>query len=82
MLGSGTVALTYTNSTGGTDQITVEVPWSLEFKVKRGTFLYLSAQKQQRAGVIEATLSIDGIAIKTAKADSEYGVASVTGSIK
>ncbi len=44
--GGGLATLTYRNASGGTDQITVELPWSMTFYSTGGKSLYLSGQKK------------------------------------
>jgi len=39
-------SLTYRNASGGTEQATVQLPWSMTFSGTTGQVLYLSAQKQ------------------------------------
>jgi len=75
--------LTYRNESGGTEQKTVSLPWTLKLRPKRGTFLYLSAQKSQRSDydTIQATIYVDGHAIQTARSNSLYGIASVSGTV-
>jgi hypothetical protein len=51
VLGTGSASLTYRNASGGTDQTTVRLPWSVTFQAATRQFLYLSAQKQAPARV-------------------------------
>lgn len=44
--GGGLAFLTYRNASGGTEQMTVDLPWKLKFQAVTGDFLYVSAQKQ------------------------------------
>lgn len=77
--GVGQAMVTYTNQTGGTDQMLVSVPWAYEFVAAPGAFLYISAQKQQEYGVIGVQIVVDGIPIQNATASAQYGVASANG---
>lgn len=79
--GPGTVGLTFKNESGGTEQRTVSLPWSLEFGAGRGAFLYVSAQKQQKDGTIRAEIHLNGSLLQQAESDSAYGIASVNGMV-
>jgi len=79
--GTGSAALTYRNESGGTEQRTVSLPWEITFTRHSRDFLYLSAQKQGQSGAIEAVISVDGRAIQRAESTSDYGIASVSGSV-
>jgi hypothetical protein len=81
VMGSGIAGLTFRNSSGGTEQNTVSLPWTLEFAARRGAFLYVSAQKQQKYGSIHAEIHVDGRSIQEADSDSAYGIAAVHGSV-
>src|SRR5271169_4761015 len=52
--GEGRAALTFRNESGGTEQKTVVLPWTLELRVQHRAFLYVSAQKQGESGTIRA----------------------------
>jgi hypothetical protein len=74
-------SLTYQNATGGTDQITVKLPWELTFTGQQGQFAYLSAQNTEDWGSIECTILLDGIPVRRANANTPYGIASVSGTV-
>lgn len=79
----GEAFVTYENDQGGTEQAEVRVvragAWEKTlFSVKRGAFLYLSAQNQGR-GDIRATISVDGHVWKTSRSTGAYAIASCSG---
>jgi len=73
-------SLTY-ETASGTEQRTVTLPWETAFDVKRGQFVYLSAQNETDRGSVTAEIIIDGSSWKTATSTSEYGIANVSGSV-
>lgn len=79
--GSGNVGLTFINESGGTEQKTVALPWTLEIRSKPGAFLHISAQKKQEDGTIVAGIYVDGTPIQKAESNSAYGIASVNGRV-
>ena len=79
--GTGRASLTYRNASGGTDQMTVKLPWTLTFAGQQKQFVYLSAQNTDDWGKIEATIYLNDIPVQRAVSDSPYGIASVSGSI-
>ena len=76
--GKGVASLTYRNQTGGTEQHTVELPWTLEFDGRYGEFLYLSAQNKSNEGAIVASIIINGRIVKDAISTGDYGIATVS----
>ncbi len=79
--GNGQASLTLQNASGGTQQITVSLPWSYTFTAGEGQFVYLSAQKAQSSGVIETTIYLDDVPVKRAASNSAYGIATVSGRV-
>jgi hypothetical protein len=79
--GSGRASLTYRNESGGTEQVTVSLPWNLTFTGAVKQFVYLSAQKTGRDGSIECTIYLDDVPVKRASSNSPFGIASVSGTI-
>jgi hypothetical protein len=79
VLGDGTADLTYENKSGGTEQITVNLPWSLNINpVVRGQYLYISAQING-TGNVSCYILIDGITFKSSKSSGEYVIATCDG---
>ncbi len=74
-------ALTYRNASGGTEQVTVSLPWDLSFSAQIKQFVYLSARKTESAGTIECTIYLDGFPVKKATANSPFGIATVSGTV-
>lgn len=79
--GTGQASLTYRNASGGTEQITVSLPWSATFTAQARQFVYLSAQKKQSFGTLETTIYLDDVPVKRAASDSPYGIATVSGTV-
>jgi len=72
-------SLTYKNATGGTEQANVDLPWTLRFDAESGSSVYLSAQKRDEFGKLEAKIYIDGDLLQKADSSSPYAIASVSG---
>ncbi len=79
--GASRASLTYRNASGGTDQMTVKLPWTLTFTGQPRQFVYLSAQNTEDWGKIESTIYLDDIPVQRAVSNSPYGIASVSGTI-
>jgi hypothetical protein len=78
---TGTVrgaSLTYVNESGGTEQRTVSVPLTLEFRRAPGTSVYLSAQKQEEYGSVHVSIYVDGALLQEAESNEEYGIATAS----
>jgi hypothetical protein len=73
-------SVTIENESGGSEQHSVSVPWTKEFKAREGQFLYLSAQNQGW-GVLEATIYVDGQPLQRAETTDQFGIASASGSV-
>lgn len=76
--GSSRASLTYTNSTGGTEQHEVQLPWTITFDGNYGEHLYLSAQDKGYNGMIVTSISINGRIVKDATSTERYGIATVS----
>lgn len=74
-------SLTIENDSGGTSQIDVRVPWTTEFPVDRGDFVYLSAQNSSDGGTITCALLLDGAEVQHAESNTAYGIASCSGRV-
>lgn len=72
-------SVTYRNVSGGTEQKTVTIPWTLTMAPRAGAFLYISAQKQESYGTVTVTVYSGGDKLQTAESNSAYGVASASG---
>lgn len=75
--GSGSASLTYENESGGTEQHTVRLPWTLTFEGRSGEYLYLSAQGQEYAS-LTTSISVDGRVVKDASSSGDYSIATVS----
>ena len=74
-------SITIANESGGTEQHVVPVPWKKQFHATHGKFVYLSAQNQD-SGRLEAEISVDGLVLQRAVTTEQYGIASVSGSVR
>lgn len=74
-------SITIQNSSGGTEQREVRVPWSTSFHAKPGQFVYLSAQNKSEYGTVDARIELNGKTVQSASSNEEYGIASVSGSL-
>ena len=71
--------VTYSNRTGGTQQEEVQLPWSQAFQGIQGNSLYISAQNRDDvAGTIVVTISVDGITKKVSQSSGLYVIASTS----
>lgn len=77
--GGGQVSLTYHNASGGTEQNTVSVPWELDFQAPIGTFVSLSAQKEDDSGRVIAKIYVNGDLLQQAGSSMPFGIVSVSG---
>jgi hypothetical protein len=82
---TGTVhgaSLAYLNSSGGTEQQTVNLPWQLAFDAPVGTIVYLSAQKEAEWGNVKAEIYEETELLQSAESTSPYGLATVGGEVR
>lgn len=77
-----TANITYTNASGGTEQRSVRLPWSLAMEKPAGSFLYAAAQKQDEDGSIQAVIYVDGQIVQQAQSDTAYGIATASGRVR
>jgi hypothetical protein len=82
--GPGAADITYNNEDGGVEQRLVRAPreakdaviWSKSFKVRPGTFLYISAQNHNRSGYVTTYILINGEPRKTSTSAGAFVIAS------
>jgi hypothetical protein len=75
-------SLTYQNESGGTDQIVVRLPWTLELKDQKARrFAYLSAQKKETYSLIHVAIFVDGQLLQQANATGDFGIATASGQV-
>lgn len=79
-LSTSSASLTYENSTGGTSQETVNLPWSKTMTFKRDAFLYISAQNKSNIGTVTVSIKANNITIKTSTSNGAYAIATASGS--
>ena len=77
---TNSASLTYANSQGGTVQQTVAVPWSIQYTMRAGDFLYISAQNQNDVGSVTSEIRINGYPFKTTTSNGAYVIATASGS--
>jgi hypothetical protein len=73
-------SLTYNNSQGGTAQQTVNLPWQTQFTMKKGDFLYISAQNQADVGSVVSEIKVDGNVFKSTISSGAFVIATASGS--
>lgn len=73
--------VTYSNSTGGTEQKNVIFPGSIKYPFfPVGGFMYISAQNQTSSGSISVEIKVNDVHYKSATSTSAYGIATTSGS--
>ena len=73
-------SLTISNTTGDSEQFTVNVPWDRRIGcMPDGSFLYVSAQNDTDSGSVSCEIVVDGVAVKTATSAGAYVIASCSG---
>jgi hypothetical protein len=78
--GDGSADLTITNASGGTEQKTVNLPYSEQLNPPPDGLLYLSAQLNG-SGSISCKISFGGQVVQQASSQGDYVIASCSGSI-
>lgn len=78
---TGNVDITLTNASGGTEQINVKPPWSVEFAGSAGRALYVSGQNKWDAGTVTCEILVGGQIVQTATSNTPFGVATCSGRI-
>jgi hypothetical protein len=73
-------SLTYNNEQGGTEQTEIAIPWEKQFTVKRGEFLYISAQNEGETGSVTCEIWVDGNKWRESTSSGAYKIASCSGS--
>lgn len=74
-------SLTYTNGSNGTEQRTVDLPWSASFEGTPGQHIYLSAQNQEDTGSVRVTISVNGREVKRSDSSGAYAIATANGTL-
>ncbi len=80
--GSASAAsLTYQNDSGGTNQQTVNLPWTRTFSgFGSGDFLYVSAQNQDDHGTLRCEIKIGSRVAFSSDASGAYSICTASGS--
>lgn len=82
MTDSNSMALTYQNAQGGTEQMKAAGRvWTKTFRMEPGDFAYISAQNQRDSGGVMCEIYVDGKLWKTSTSDGGYTIASCSGSV-
>lgn len=77
---AGSASLTIQNAQGGSEQMTVGLPWTRSFTAPPGTFVYVSAQNQDDHGTIACEITADGVTVQSANSSGAYVIAGCSGS--
>lgn len=76
------VSMTYKNAEGGTEQKEWIVPYTKEFKMKNGDFVYIAAQSVGTGfAEVTCTIYVDGKKFKTSTSSGEFVIATCNGMI-
>jgi hypothetical protein len=78
--GDGSASLTLQNPSGGTDQMTVSLPWTETFPAPPDGFVYVSAQ-QEGSGLVHCKITYGSTVIQEASSSGDYVIASCSGSV-
>jgi len=78
---AGAAGLTYRNAGGGTEQNDVNLPTAFHFTTVTGAFVYISAQKKGREGIVHVAIRVDGILMRQSTSSSPFGIATASGRV-
>lgn len=78
---STSASLTYSNESGGTEQLDVKLPWRDLFFANSGFSAYISAQNNNKVGSITVKILLNGIEVKQSTSSGAYVIASASGRI-
>lgn len=74
--------ITYENSSGDTGQdIGVALPWTENFTVEEGSFVYLSAQRGGAPGDITCTIELDSVEVESSTSTGEFSICTASGTV-
>ncbi len=79
---AGGADLTYENSTGGTEQKEVKLPYEDSFMARRGAYLYISAQNTGEYGTVRCEILVNGQVVKSAESSGAYKIATCSGRLE
>jgi Mycobacterium membrane protein len=77
---AGSVALTYRNAQGATQQSSVRLPWEVSFDARGGSFLYISAQNQSASGSVTCEIALEEETRTTSTSTGAYVIAECSNS--
>jgi hypothetical protein len=81
--GSATgISVTLENADAGTEQGEFALPFKKIFRMKVGSFIYISAQNKGETGDVTCTIYLDGQKYKTATSSGAYTIASCNGLVE
>jgi hypothetical protein len=70
------------NSSGNSEQKeTVVLPWDQSFAVRRGQFVYVSAQNKDDGGSIRCEILVNGTVVEQAESTGAYTIATCSGAV-
>lgn len=77
------VELTYQNESGNGEQRTAfMLPWSEEYRMPAGAFMYVSAQNAEASGRVTCEILVDGQVVEQATSQGGYVIATCSGSVE
>lgn len=77
--GAEEAQLTYVDAAGAIRQEKVTLPWETRHVGRAQLQLYVSAQNMQEAGVVSATISLNGRAFAAGRSVGAFGIATASG---
>ena len=81
-VGTSRASLTYSDANGGTRQSSgVSLPHGISLRnVRRGDFLYISAQNDNASGSVTVEILVNGSSFKRSQSSGAYVIATASGS--
>jgi hypothetical protein len=74
--------LTIQNGSGGSDQFSVGLPWTMTFPAKSSDRLYLSAQADEGTFHLDVEIRSDGNLVQDSTSSGQYSIATASGSAR
>jgi hypothetical protein len=78
---AATIAVTYRNATGATEQRDVQGTWSYEFQAKQGEVIVLRAANKTTEGTVTCRVLVDGQVFKEGQSEGAWKFVDCSGII-
>ena len=79
---AGSVSITQSNASGGTEQYESGLPLTRSFWIRPGSFLYISAQNRGDSGDVQCTITSNGRTVQTASSSGAFVIATCSGTAR